>query len=85
METTLNITDIYMNRLFSLTDSEKMELATKLLNSIRLNKAKTKKDTPVDLLDTLTGAWDDGTTLEEKMNEIRNPEHSLLSREVKGW
>ena len=40
MGTTVSITDIYMNALYSLSDKEKLDLISKLTNSIIKNKKK---------------------------------------------
>lgn len=42
MGTTVSITDIYMNALYSLSDKEKLDLISKLTNSIIKNKKKKK-------------------------------------------
>lgn len=75
--------DRYVLWLSSLSADIKLGIIEGLSASLRHAMKKDKDD--MDFVNKLSGAWDDGTSIEEKMNEIRNPERSVLQREVKAW
>lgn len=54
MNTALNITDLYMESLYKLSDEEKISIATKLLNSFKgtfKDAVKTEKNKATSFLD----------------------------------
>ena len=61
---TLSITDIYMGVLNSLTDEDKIDLASKLLASIK-KKVHPRVSDKADPFFGLSDAWDDGRAPEE--------------------
>lgn len=81
MTNSISISDIYMSNLKALSDSEKVDLATKLLNSLKgtvSSLVKTK-----DPFEGLNGSWDDGRSVEEVENEIRS--HHNFTRRIEEW
>jgi len=81
MNTTVNISDIYMSSLLNLSDSEKVALATKLLNSLKgtVSSLVSNKDPFAGL----NGSWEDGRSVEELEDEIRA--HRLFEQKSVEW
>jgi len=77
----INISDIYMSCLNSLSDSEKIDLATKLLNSLKGTVSSLTKSN--DPFSGLNGSWEDGRSTEEVEEDIRA--HRLFTREKVEW
>lgn len=46
---------------------------------------KEEEDDDLSFLSQLSGAWDDGTTIEEKMKEIRGDYDANNQRDVEVW
>lgn len=68
--TAINISDVYMSSLDALSDSEKLDLATKLFNSLKGTISSFGKSD--DPFAGLNGSWEDGRSVEELENDIRS-------------
>lgn len=79
-----NIANKYVFWLSSLSADIKLGIIEGLSANLRHKKRK-DNDEDMTFVEKLSGAWDDGTSIEEKMNEIRNPERSILQRDVNIW
>jgi len=66
----------------SLSDEEKTLLAEKLLDSIKKENKKKSEDNDWSFFDEISGAWDDGTTVEEQVKMIRDSRTSGLTRKL---
>jgi len=80
-DSSVNISDIYMSNLFSLSDSDKVALATKLLNSLKGTVSSLV--TTRDPFSGLNGSWEDGRSVEEVEEDIRA--HRLINRDSVDW
>lgn len=82
MGTTISITDIYMDALSSLSDKEKLDLISKLTNSIIKTKKKSKvKD--IHAFDCFHKDWGGDGTPEEIADDLRKSR--VFKREVPTW
>lgn len=82
MGTTVSITDIYMDALSSLSNKEKLDLISKLSNSIIKNKKKNKvKD--IHVFDCFHTDWGGDGTPEEIADDLRKSR--IFKREVPTW
>ena len=79
---TLSITDIYMGVLNSLTDEDKIDLASKLLASIK-KKVHPRISDKADPFFGLSDAWDDGRAPEEIAEDLRNERR--FTRNIQNW
>ena len=79
---TLSITDIYMGVLNSLTDEDKIDLASKLLASIK-KKVRPRVSDKADPFSGLSDAWDDGRAPEEIAEDLRNERR--FTRNIQNW
>jgi len=77
----VNISDVYMSSLNTLSDSEKIDLATKLLNSLKGTVSSLVRSN--DPFSGLNGSWEDGRSVEEVEEDIRA--HRLFTRENVEW
>lgn len=79
--TAINISDVYMSSLNALSDSEKIDLATKLLNSLKGTISSFVKSE--DPFAGLNGSWEDGRSVEEVEEDIRA--NRLFTRDNVEW
>lgn len=79
--TAINISDVYMSSLNALSDSEKIDLATKLLNSLKGTISSFVKSE--DPFAGLNGSWEDDRSVEEVEEDIRA--HRLFTRDNVEW
>lgn len=85
MEMTLNTADWYMKLLAPLSPDVKLDLISRLSESL-----KEKKSVPVkkavgrseDFFSDVSGAWDDGTSVDEEMCNIRESRMSNQTRKI---
>lgn len=82
MGTTASITDIYMDALSSLSDNEKLDLISKLTNSIIKDKKK-KKAKDIHVFDCFHTDWGGDGTPEEIAEYLRKSR--VFKREVPTW
>lgn len=82
MGATVSITDIYMNALSSLSDKEKLDLISKLTNSI-IKKKKKKKVKDIHVFDCFHTDWGGDRTPEEIAEDLRKSR--VFKREVPTW
>ena len=79
MITNLSVTDMYMSMLSSLSNDEKLDLITKLSESMRKNKSNPKRTK--ELLSRFNEDWGGNRTPEEIAEDLRNSR--VFTREVK--
>lgn len=79
----ISMADKYILRLSSLSADTKLGIIEGLSASLRRKKAK--EENSMEFVNKLSGAWNDGVSTEDKMKDIRKPEHSLLQRNVETW
>lgn len=82
MGTTANITDIYMDALSSLSNKEKLDLISKLTNSI-IKKKKKSKAKDIHVFDCFHTDWGGDRTPEEIAEDLRKSR--VFKREVPTW
>ena len=78
MITNLSVTDMYMSMLSSLSNDEKLDLITKLSESIRKNKSNPKRTK--ELFSRFNEDWGGNRTPEEIAEDLRNSR--VFTREV---
>jgi len=78
---TLNIVDKYFSMFESLSDEAQTLLANRILKSLK-KKTEAKEDDDYSFLNKFSGAWDDGTTVEEQVKMIRDSRTSGLTRKI---
>ena len=81
MITNLSVTDMYMSMLSSLSNDEKLDLITKLSESIRKNKSNPKRTK--ELFSRFNEDWGGNRTPEEIAEDLRNSR--VFTREVEEW
>lgn len=79
MITNLSVTDMYMSMLSSLSNDEKLDLITKLSESMRKNKSNPKRTK--ELFSRFNEDWGGNRTPEEIAEDLRNSR--VFTREVK--
>lgn len=65
--------------------SEKSVSLRRYFKLKNMAKRKAEEDDDLSFLSELSGAWDDGITIEEKMKEIRGDYDPKNEREVETW
>lgn len=65
-----SLIDKYCMLLSSLDSEDKLSLIERLTQT--LHKKMSKDSNDMSFISKITGAWDDGTSVEEKMKEARN-------------
>ncbi len=83
MQQVLNITDMYMGILSSLTDRDKISLATKLLNSINEKMSLKTKSSDLDIRTCFSGDWAPSESAVEYAEKLRDARH--FDRTVSAW
>ena len=78
MITNLSVTDMYMSMLSSLSNDEKLDLITKLSESMRKNKSNPKRTK--ELFSRFNEDWGGNRTPEEIAEDLRNSR--VFTREV---
>ena len=78
MITNLSVTDMYMSMLSSLSNDEKLDLITKLSESMR--KKKTNPERTKELFSRFNEDWGGNRTPEEIAEDLRNSR--VFTREV---
>ena len=78
MITNLSVTDMYMSMLSSLSNDEKLDLITKLSESMRKNKTNPKRTK--ELFSRFNEDWGGNRTPEEIAEDLRNSR--VFTREV---
>ncbi|MCC8120008.1 MAG: hypothetical protein LIP09_14865 [Bacteroidales bacterium] len=68
---TLNTTDYYVEMLSALSNTEKLEVIAKLIESMKPKK-KTKKITNLEMLKDFEGSWGGDLPVEEYVSSLRN-------------
>ena len=81
MITNLSVTDMYMSMLSSLSNDEKLDLITKLSESMRKNKSNPKRTK--ELFSRFNEDWGGNRTPEEIAEDLRNSR--VFTREVEEW
>ena len=77
----LSVTDIYMSMLSSLSNDEKLDLITKLSESMR--KKKTNPKRTKELFSRFNEDWGGNQTPEEIAEDLRNSR--VFKREIEEW
>lgn len=89
MELSLNTTDWYMKLLAPLSPDVKLDLISKLSESLKekVTHPVAKKDAVLseNFFNTLSGAWDDGTPVEEEIKNIRESRTSNKTRMMENF
>ncbi|MCC8117565.1 MAG: hypothetical protein LIP09_02305 [Bacteroidales bacterium] len=75
---TLNTTDYYVEMLSTLSNTEKLEVIAKLIESMKPKK-KTKKITNLKMLKDFEGSWGEDLSVEEYVANLRS---TIPSKEV---
>lgn len=78
MITNLSVTDMYISMLSSLSNDEKLDLITKLSESMRKNKSNPKRTK--ELFSRFNEDWGGNRTPEEIAEDLRNSR--VFTREV---
>lgn len=78
MITNLSVTDMYMSMLSSLSNDEKLDLITKLSESMKKNKSNPKRTK--ELFSRFNEDWGGNRTPEEIAEDLRNSR--VFTREV---
>jgi|GEM_PF-1509675 hypothetical protein len=78
-----DIVSKYLQMMSSLTYGEKLAVVEKLISSVR-EGSRCKVD-DMSFVSRLSGAWNDGTTVEEKIKDIRDASHRNITRDVESW
>ena len=78
MITNLSVTDMYMSMLSSLSNDEKLDLITKLSESMRKNKSNPKRTK--ELFSRFNEDWGGNRTPEKIAEDLRNSR--VFTREV---
>lgn len=84
MELSLNPTEWYMKLLAPLSSEVKLDLISKLSESLKnkVSHTENKVSKSDGFFDTLSGTWDDGTSVEEEMQIIRDSRTSNRTRKI---
>ena len=84
MELSLNPTEWYMKLLAPLSSDVKLDLISKLSDSLKnkVSHTKTKVSKSEAFFDTLSGAWDDDVSVEKEMKIIRDSRTSNRTRKM---
>lgn len=82
MGTTVSITDIYMDALSSLSNKEKLDLISKLTNSI-ITKKKKNKAKDIHAFDCFHTDWGGTGTPEEIAEDLRKSR--VFKRKIQKW
>ncbi len=84
INTTFNPTDWYMRMLTPLSPEMKLDLIGRLSASLRNTVIlTTKQESKADnFFSSLSGAWDDGTSVEDEMRNIRESRTSNTTRNI---
>lgn len=83
MALSINLADIYMNVLVSLPDNEKIDLASKLLASIKKFSPSTSEKTMDDPFVGFSDSWNEEGTPKQIAEDLRS--HRNFSRTVEDW
>lgn len=73
----------YVLWLSSLSNDVKLGIIEGLSASMR--RTKSRDDNGMDFLKKLSGAWEDGSSVEDVMRNIRSEDRSSLQRNVEAW
>lgn len=84
MELSLNPTEWYMKLLAPLSSEVKLDLISKLSESLKnkVSHTENKVSKSDGFFDTLSSAWDDGTSVEEEMQIIKDSRTSNRTRKI---
>ncbi len=84
MELSLNPTEWYMKLLAPLSPDIKLDLISKLSESLKEKVSHSEKTIlkSEDFFSTLSGAWEDDTSVEEEMKIIRDSRTSNRTRKM---
>lgn len=77
----LSVTDMYMSMLSSLSDDEKLDLITKLSESMR--KKRTNPKRTKELFSQFNEDWGGDKTPDEIAEDLRNSR--VFTREIEEW
>lgn len=77
----LSVTDMYMSMLSSLSDDEKLDLITKLSESMR--KKRTNPKRTKELFSQFNEDWGGDQTPDEIAEDLRNSR--VFTREIEEW
>ncbi len=84
MNATFNPADWYMQMLTPLSPDTKLDIISRLSASLRNTVVLTvpQKAKTDNFFSALSGAWDDGTSVEEEVNSIRGSRCSNTTRHI---
>lgn len=87
MELSLNPTEWYMKLLAPLSPDIKLDLISKLSESLKEKVAHPAKKTPnsENFFSALSGAWEDSVSVEEEMKYIRESRTSNKTRKMNNF
>lgn len=88
MELSLNTADWYMKLLAPLSPDVKLDLISRLSESLKEKVAHPAKKTTAEtknFFGALSGAWEDGTSVEEEMMNIRESRTSNKTRKIENF
>lgn len=78
-----DVVNRYVLWLSSFSDDVKLGIIEGLSASMR--RTKSKDDNSMDFMKELSGAWEEKSSVDDVMREIRCEDRSLLHRKLKTW
>lgn len=82
MELSLNSADWYMKLLAPLSPDIKLDLISKLSESLKEKVSAKSVSNPSDFFGSLTGAWEDEVSVEDEIKFIRESRTSNKTRSI---